>query len=89
MNLSVSLRVRSRTAHSPPRTRRGVSVLEILVARRPNVVSKDVLLETVWSGKTVEEANLAIAVGEIERAPVKGRPTLRLERERRSAAVCR
>ena len=32
MNLSVSRRVHSRTAHSPPRTRRGVSVLEILVA---------------------------------------------------------
>ena len=43
-------------------------VLEILVARRPNVVSKDVLLETVWAGKAVEEANLAIAVGEIRKA---------------------
>ena len=43
-------------------------VLEILVARRPNVVSKDVLLETVWPGKTVEEANLAIAVGEVRKA---------------------
>jgi DNA-binding winged helix-turn-helix (wHTH) protein len=47
---------------------RAFDVLEILVARRPNVVSKDVLLETVWSGKTVEEANLAIAVGEIRKA---------------------
>ncbi len=43
-------------------------VLEILVARRPNVVSKDVLLETVWAGKAVEEANLAIVVGEIRKA---------------------
>lgn len=43
-------------------------VLEILVARRPNVVTKDVLLETVWAGKAVEEANLAIAVGEIRKA---------------------
>ena len=43
-------------------------VLEILVARRPNVVGKDVLLETVWPDKAVEEANLAIAVGEIRKA---------------------
>lgn len=43
-------------------------VLEILVARRPNVVSKDVLLREVWPGKIVEEANLAIIVGEIRKA---------------------
>jgi DNA-binding winged helix-turn-helix (wHTH) protein len=43
-------------------------VLEILVARRPNVVSKDVLLAEVWPGKVVEEANLAIVVGEIRKA---------------------
>lgn len=43
-------------------------VLEILAARRPNVVSKDVLLAEVWSGKVVEEANLAMAVGEIRKA---------------------
>ena len=43
-------------------------VLEILVARRPNVVSKDVLLDEVWPDKVVEEANLAIVVGEIRKA---------------------
>ena len=43
-------------------------LLEILVARRPNVVSKDLLLAEVWPGKVVEEANLAIAVGEIRKA---------------------
>jgi DNA-binding winged helix-turn-helix (wHTH) protein len=43
-------------------------ILEILIARRPNVVSKDVLLREVWGGKVVEEANLAIAVGEIRKA---------------------
>ncbi|MEX2661819.1 MAG: FHA domain-containing protein [Vicinamibacterales bacterium] len=43
-------------------------VLEILAARRPNVVGKDVLLAEVWPGKVVEEANLAMAVGEIRRA---------------------
>jgi DNA-binding winged helix-turn-helix (wHTH) protein len=43
-------------------------ILEILLARRPNVVSKGLLLEEVWPGKVVEEANLAIAVGEIRKA---------------------
>ena len=43
-------------------------VLEILVARRPNVVSKEVLLDEVWPGKVVEEANLAMAVGEMRKA---------------------
>ena len=43
-------------------------ILEILVARRPNVVTKDVLLDEVWPGRVVEEANLAIVVGEIRKA---------------------
>ena len=43
-------------------------LLEILLARRPNVVSKDILLGEVWPGKVVEEANLAIAVGEVRKA---------------------
>lgn len=43
-------------------------LLEILVARRPNVVSKEVLLDEVWPGKVVEEANLAIAIGEVRKA---------------------
>ena len=55
----------SRHVHLSPKA---FDVLEILLARRPNVVSKDVLLEEVWSGKIVEEANLAIVVGEIRKA---------------------
>ena len=43
-------------------------VLEILVARRPNVVAKEVLLTEVWPDRMVEEANLSIAVGEVRRA---------------------
>ena len=43
-------------------------LLEILIARRPNVVSKEILLDEVWPGKVVEEANLAIAVGEVRKA---------------------
>ena len=62
----------SRTPHPAPRpihlSPKAFDILEILVARRPNVVSKDVLLREVWGAKVVEEANLAIAVGEIRKA---------------------
>jgi DNA-binding winged helix-turn-helix (wHTH) protein len=54
-----------RPVHLSPKA---FDVLEILTARRPNVVSKDVLLAEVWPGKVVEEANLAMAVGEIRKA---------------------
>jgi DNA-binding winged helix-turn-helix (wHTH) protein len=55
----------SRQVHLSPKA---FDILEILVARRPNVVSKDVLLREIWGAKVVEEANLAIAVGEIRKA---------------------
>ena len=61
-----------RTPHPAPRhvhlSPKAFDALEILLARRPNVVSKDVLLKEVWAGKVVEEANLAIVVGEIRKA---------------------
>ena len=61
-----------RTPHPAPRpihlSPKAFDILEILVARRPNVVSKDVLLREIWGAKVVEEANLAIAVGEIRKA---------------------
>jgi DNA-binding winged helix-turn-helix (wHTH) protein len=43
-------------------------ILQILVERRPNVVTKETLMAEVWPDKIVEEANLAIAVGEIRKA---------------------
>jgi DNA-binding winged helix-turn-helix (wHTH) protein len=55
----------SRPVHLSPKA---FDVLEILLARRPNVVTKEVLLSEVWPGKVVEEANLAIVVGEIRKA---------------------
>jgi DNA-binding winged helix-turn-helix (wHTH) protein len=55
----------SRQLHLSPKA---FDVLEVLLARRPNVVSKDVLLREIWGSKVVEEANLAIAVGEIRKA---------------------
>jgi DNA-binding winged helix-turn-helix (wHTH) protein len=55
----------ARPIHLSPKA---FDVLEILLARRPNVVNKDVLLREVWTGKVVEEANLAIVIGEIRKA---------------------
>ena len=55
----------SRPVHLSPKA---FDVLEILLARRPNVVHKDLLLQEVWAGKVVEEANLAIVIGEIRKA---------------------
>ncbi|MBA2305960.1 MAG: winged helix-turn-helix domain-containing protein [Acidobacteria bacterium] len=57
-----------RSDHAVHLSPKAFDILEILVARRPNVVGKDVLLNEVWAGKVVEEANLAMAVGEIRKA---------------------
>lgn len=55
----------SRPIHLSPKA---FDVLQILVEQRPNVVGKEALLARVWADKIVEEANLAIAVGEIRKA---------------------
>lgn len=57
-----------RGGHAVHLSPKAFDVLEILVARRPNVVTKEVLLAEVWPEKVVEEANLAIVVGEIRKA---------------------
>src|SRR5262245_32762953 len=43
-------------------------VLCLLLARRPNVVAKDELLQKVWPDSHVVEANLNVLVGEVRRA---------------------
>ncbi|HEY0875628.1 MAG TPA: winged helix-turn-helix domain-containing protein [Vicinamibacterales bacterium] len=55
----------ARPVHLSPKA---FDILQILVERRPNVVSKETLMTEVWPDKLVEEANLAIAVGEIRKA---------------------
>jgi DNA-binding winged helix-turn-helix (wHTH) protein len=55
----------ARPVHLSPKA---FDILQILVERRPNVVSKEALMAAVWPDKVVEEANLAIAVGEIRKA---------------------
>lgn len=43
-------------------------LLCILLARRPNVVSKEELLRQIWPNSYVMEANLNVLVGEVRRA---------------------
>lgn len=59
-------------------TPRAFSVLEFLVAQRPKAVSKRDLLDHVWAGSIVEEANLKTLVREIRTALEErgGRPEL-------------
>jgi DNA-binding winged helix-turn-helix (wHTH) protein len=49
-------------------TPRAFRLLELLLLRRPNAVSKRDLLDHVWSGTIVEEANLKTLVLEIRNA---------------------
>lgn len=59
------LRGSARPVHLSPKA---FDILQILVERRPNVVSKETLMAEVWRDKVVEEANLAIVVGEVRKA---------------------
>jgi DNA-binding winged helix-turn-helix (wHTH) protein len=43
-------------------------LLRVLLARRPNVVSKEELFQQVWPDSYVVEANLNVVVGEVRRA---------------------
>ena len=42
-------------------------LLEILVARRGEILSKDELLETIWEGQFVEESNLTVHVSTLRK----------------------
>jgi DNA-binding winged helix-turn-helix (wHTH) protein len=42
-------------------------LLELLVARRGEVLSKDELLETIWEGQFVEESNLTVHVSTLRK----------------------
>jgi predicted ATPase/DNA-binding winged helix-turn-helix (wHTH) protein len=44
-----------------------MKILIILVERRGEVVTKDTLVQEVWSGSSVDEANLAVHVGSLRR----------------------
>src|SRR5205085_9851790 len=47
-----------------PRT---IRLLGLLAARQGEVVSKDVIIRTVWPGRVVEEANLNVQVSKLRR----------------------
>ena len=44
---------------------RAIGVLGLLAARHGEVVSKDVIMKTVWPGRIVEEANLNVQVSRL------------------------
>ncbi|MGH8042930.1 MAG: winged helix-turn-helix domain-containing protein [Rudaea sp.] len=53
---------------SIPLTSRAIDVLVYLIEQRDRVVTKDDLLTTVWSGRVVEENNLAQAISTLRKA---------------------
>lgn len=61
-------RLLSRGDHPVRLTPRAFRLLELLLMRHPKAVSKAELLDSVWSGAIVEEANLKTLVREIRQA---------------------
>src|SRR5262245_17632761 len=48
--------------------RRAVALLRVLVDRAGELVTKDALIETAWSGLAVEESNLSVQIATLRRA---------------------
>jgi DNA-binding winged helix-turn-helix (wHTH) protein len=44
---------------------RAINLLALLVERRGELVSKDVIMEAVWPGRVVEEANLNVQIAKL------------------------
>jgi TolB-like protein/tetratricopeptide (TPR) repeat protein len=51
-----------------PLGRRAVGLLHVLVQNPGQVVSKDVLIDTAWSGLVVEESNLSVQIAALRRS---------------------
>ncbi len=58
---------------------RAVGVLQVLVARSNEYVSKSELLDAAWPGVVVEEANLAVQMSAIRRVLGQGSAEVRIE----------
>lgn len=74
--LDTDLRRLLRSGNPVPLHAKTYDLLELLVKRNGEIVSKDEILDTVWNGQFVEEANLTVqisalrkALGETSRAP--------------------
>jgi TolB-like protein len=52
---------------------RALDLLRLLVERRGQLVSKDEIIETVWQGMAIEEANLTVQVSALRRVLDQGR----------------
>jgi TolB-like protein len=44
---------------------RAISLLRLLIEQKGELVSKDTIMETVWSGRVVEEANLNVQIAKL------------------------
>ena len=51
-----------------PLSSRGFDILQLLIEQRGRVVTKDEILDSVWSGTLVEENNLAVQISALRRA---------------------
>src|SRR5271165_6618600 len=52
---------------------RGLAVLAILMARHGDLVSKDEIMQAVWSGRVVEDNNLTVQISALRRVLDQGR----------------
>src|SRR5215212_8020210 len=48
--------------------RRAVALLQALVARPGDLITKDMLIEAAWPGQAVEESNLTVQIAALRRA---------------------
>jgi DNA-binding winged helix-turn-helix (wHTH) protein len=53
---------------------RALAVLDTLVARQGDLVSKEEIMDTVWPGTVVEENNLTVQISALRRVLDHGRP---------------
>ena len=62
---ALQLRREGRSVRVPDKA---LTVLRLLLERRPDMVTKEELLQRIWPEKSVEEANLSMAIAQLRRA---------------------
>jgi len=62
---ALQLRREGRSVRVPDKA---LTVLRLLLERRPDMVTKEELLQRIWPEKPVEEANLSMAIAQLRRA---------------------
>lgn len=67
-HLDTAERVLRRNGEVVPLTPKAVSLLELLVSREGNVISRAEMIETLWPDTFVEEANLTVTISMVRKA---------------------